>query len=648
MNNDKSDVKASPPNHAPADPTPTATDDAAKQESQSEPIAETCIKDQPATTEVTRKNTVSISSTKRLEHITRNEALRHVESAWIAQQRVMRRCLQLRFLQHADGEEDGEAKNEKGHENKQQIQPDSSPDKVIDLAQDSDSAERGAKKRKRAIASSSAACSSMLLGFLAVISLFLRQNNLASTDLSDFFYATNRTSSLLLMTQQQSQRRSLSFFQKDTCKSLSPKVYSSEVISQSSLTYFATYPGSAARPARSLLTSLTGLRVGNDHDMQRREYAIAIQTRYPHRSGVLYVDDNEIGRAIVMLRNPMDAVVGLFDELYQMNLHIPSTFRGGLNDQQGVTKASVAEWGNWRDRMLEGQLEQYRDFVRFWMMRYRDEDMLILSHEDLFNEATGMEEVSRLIKFMLEVEGVQTVDSKNAVCLWRNVMSGKSQNSQDEQEEHGSQRRWLKDFVGFLIPHPSSVQSDGKNERPYTPEQMKAISKMLQSLANDFQNDEHLHQILVKYNQHVTGQTNNINPSESSPTTPQSSSNRLGTTTDGRTFHIFHAASTDSNSHTITNWLMGLFDPESNFSHLVTSPELAIYQNNKLVDSLSSTVVTKTDSMDLMSVYKMFKPGFDEVFFVLSNINRRDEAKVDKELCTYGEVHSYCSLVLHW
>lgn len=45
-----------------------------------------------------------LSSTKRMEKITRREALHHTDMAWSAQQRLMQRCLRLRFV-HDDQEE---------------------------------------------------------------------------------------------------------------------------------------------------------------------------------------------------------------------------------------------------------------------------------------------------------------------------------------------------------------------------------------------------------------------------------------------------------------------------------------------------------------------------------------------------------------
>jgi hypothetical protein len=44
------------------------------------------------------RDKVAVTNQQVIESITRREALRHVEMAWRAQQRLMRRCLGLRFL----------------------------------------------------------------------------------------------------------------------------------------------------------------------------------------------------------------------------------------------------------------------------------------------------------------------------------------------------------------------------------------------------------------------------------------------------------------------------------------------------------------------------------------------------------------------
>jgi hypothetical protein len=63
---------------------------------------------------------------------------------------------------------------------------------------------------------------------------------------------------------------------------------------------------------------------------------------------------------------------------------------------------------------------------------------------------------------------------------------------------------------------------------------------------------------------------------------------------------------------------------------LVTDPTLDVLQNGMSVP-IETTAVTHTDEIDLISLYKIFKPSFDEVFFVVSS-------DLDSEVCEYSNV----------
>lgn len=52
-----------------------------------------------------RNNSRSLSSSRRLEAITRRAAQNHVDSAWVAYQRLIRRCLVLKFGKQTDDQE---------------------------------------------------------------------------------------------------------------------------------------------------------------------------------------------------------------------------------------------------------------------------------------------------------------------------------------------------------------------------------------------------------------------------------------------------------------------------------------------------------------------------------------------------------------
>lgn len=49
-------------------------------------------------------------------------------------------------------------------------------------------------------------------------------------------------------------------------------------------------------------------------------------------------------------------------------------------------------------------------------------------------------------------------------------------------------------------------------------------------------------------------------------------------------------------------------------------------------------MVTKTHVLDLVEIYKKYKPEFDEIFFVVSNRGSSTETRIDSSYCQYDNV----------
>jgi len=56
--------------------------------------------------------------------------------------------------------------------------------------------------------------------------------------------------------------------------------------------------------------------------------------------------------------------------------------------------------------------------------------------------------------------------------------------------------------------------------------------------------------------------------------------------------------------------------------------------------AIDSTIVTKTDNLDLLSLYKVARPQFEEVFFVVSNrgTTSPSSTRLSDDLCGYKNV----------
>jgi len=101
--------------------------------------------------------------------------------------------------------------------------------------------------------------------------------------------------------------------------------------------------------------------------------------------------------------------------------------------------------------------------------------------------------------------------------------------------------------------------------------------------------------------------------------------------------NIFQASPPHTASAVVTNWLMGLFEPDKDYSFMLKDRKQTIRNHDKTV-SIDSTVVTKTHNPDLMSLYKQYRPQFDEVLFVVSNRGYDPETRFDESLCEYDNV----------
>lgn len=532
---------------------------------------------------------------------------------------------------------------------------------VVDLTNDSTSDERGDECRKSPatvsskkrmgspLAASNLASSGILIGFIVgticiVLLVWIDQSDHTSLQQGNSTIPLSNTAIRRDLQQQHHQRKRRLFSVSainNECQTQRRRPSREPV----PLTYFATYPGTGSRVLRTLILALTGLRTANEHDFERGTRSIvAVQTRFPHKSGHLVEwADGEIDRAIVLIRNPMMAIASLFDELFESKMHLPARFHAGLQKRQteNARASSMADWISWRDRMFESQLASYQEFIQFWMKRYHYEKLLVISHEDLLDVQIGGDEARRLASFLGEVEGVNAVDSDHVPCVWDKVLNykGDSGENVDVDVELVERRRRLDSYI---IPHPRSVQKDGSTERPYTTEQIDAMTSVLQALASEFQHS-HLHDLMLRYSEQLIKESSSIDPSNQTKQRqiPQQlvSKTTPGTTTDGRTFHIFHASPPNAVSHVVTHWLMGLFEEaDADVSELVSSPGLTVYQNNQPVN-IASTVVTRTnEGVDLLLLYKIFKPGFDEVLFVVSGNEEYLGQANSREMCSYDNV----------
>ena len=251
--------------------------------------------------------------------------------------------------------------------------------------------------------------------------------------------------------------------------------------------------------------ALTGLKVQSEYSEQPKDNAIAVQTKFPHRSGALCAWDRSIQRTIMLIRSPMYSLPSLFDELYTTKKHLPVKFHPNKPQYNPDDEASVAEWISWRDRMFESQMISYSEFIRYWTTRHKNNDnTLILAYEDLMNEQTGSDEAERVVDFLSNGgrgDGgfVPTVDVDDVPCVWQTIFRNANLNIADGEEEDVQRRR----LASYIIPHPSSIE-DAPESRLFTSEQLRVMATFLSQVAEELQSkSHHLNQLLLRYRSQI-------------------------------------------------------------------------------------------------------------------------------------------------
>jgi hypothetical protein len=109
-------------------------------------------------------------------------------------------------------------------------------------------------------------------------------------------------------------------------------------------------------------------------------------------------------------------------------------------------------------------------------------------------------------------------------------------------------------------------------------------------------------------------------------------------TINGKSYHIFQASPPHTASTVLNNFLIGMFEPDADYSFMVWDRERRVRRNDKDVSIDDGHIVTKTHILDLMGLYKQHRDKFDEVLFVVANRGVNPETRVDASLCQYNNV----------
>lgn len=305
-------------------------------------------------------------------------------------------------------------------------------------------------------------------------------------------------------------------------------------------TWQASFPGSGARMTWNLVEALTGIRSNNDYNTQKRGYerVVAVKTHYPVKTAKRKFPelDKLFTKAMVVLRNPVNAVPSYFNLQYEHMNHLPNHSTRGPQD----------EWIKYRDHPNHGlsyQMGMYEKFVQYWMERYPDRSsLLLISYEDLTDGYSGPIAAKRIANFLGQVEGVDPIMDESIPCVWKTIvdrgppaesvdasgaiskrkLSRKKENPNPEESVVSlkgtlPKERETINAAGEIITlkqgktyaDPSSLRT-GPKVRQYTAQNLAALLAMFERLVERYSHDEEFVGIMATY----IGTVSQIVPSE--------------------------------------------------------------------------------------------------------------------------------------
>uniref|UniRef100_A0A7S4N2Q0 Sulfotransferase domain-containing protein n=2 Tax=Odontella aurita TaxID=265563 RepID=A0A7S4N2Q0_9STRA len=230
-------------------------------------------------------------------------------------------------------------------------------------------------------------------------------------------------------------------------------------------TVAASYPGSGARMTWMLVQSLTGQATGDEWNFGKQgDKVVTMKTHHPHPMGKKRDWPREIPRAILLLRNPADAIPSFHNFLYEVQHKL----------EGHSTRAPHDEWVNWRDSSatdgelrgggFERLLASWVNSVKYWMNSYprEGEHRLTLAYEDLIGDNNGINTTLELGGFLEKAKGVEMIPDPAIECTWHRVVKG---NDAPRSLRNGEkQRRYKRKQLDLMVSALDELEMKYENE----------------------------------------------------------------------------------------------------------------------------------------------------------------------------------------
>jgi len=186
-------------------------------------------------------------------------------------------------------------------------------------------------------------------------------------------------------------------------------------------TVIASYPGSGAKLSWKTIQALTGIKTsttGDENGLISKNATVAIKTHYPALGGKHDPPSTiaHVPRAILLLRNPLNAISSFHNFEYERANHLPNH----------STRAPTEAWIEWRNKRFDLELGKWKAHLVYWMDRHPAASRTIITFERMTNTDTGVEEFAKLGR------GLQKRDPRIEVpvddelsCIWDVIVNDK-------------------------------------------------------------------------------------------------------------------------------------------------------------------------------------------------------------------------------
>ena len=243
-------------------------------------------------------------------------------------------------------------------------------------------------------------------------------------------------------------------------------------------TFLATFPGTdgTSNVISKLTQYLSGLAAAEEHSIDPIDpRRFTVVTHYPHVSGKKLDNDYDYHHGIVAIRNPMTALPNYHQHIFEHWNGEALTAAGKMTKEE--RRAPQEDWEAWRDEHFARQMQEWKNFVAFWLDRIYPDKRLLFSYEELVDKRKGVEIaklINSYIKDKIEVGGEFALPEGEVACTWNKVINA----------------------GGIVAQYAVSAESD---DRFYTADQKDLALRIMLELRDKYCDEKEFVDILDMY-----------------------------------------------------------------------------------------------------------------------------------------------------